>query len=399
MPRLQKLLLTASLIALAFCAAALMNATRASAQDSIKIGFSLPLTGAFADNGKQMLTAARLFMEQSGAAVAGRQIELVVRDDMGEPEQAKRIAQQLIVNSKAAILAGYNPTPNALAVAPIATEAKVPLVVMGSSTSIVTEKSPYIVRSFSTQAQITAPLARWAARNATKRVMTLVSDFAPGIETEKAFIDEFKANGGEIVAALRVPLQTLDYAPYLQRVLDAKPESLFIWVPGGIAAPLVRQIIEFGITKSGIKLIGTGDITDEAVLNQAGDPMLGIVTSLQYSVAHPSPLNKAFVRDFMRMSGGVRPDHIAVSAYDGMHLIYDALRKTGGRTDGDALLAAMKGTAWESPRGPIAIDPTTREIVQNVYIRRVERIDGELYNVEFDTYEAVKDPAKAAQSK
>jgi branched-chain amino acid transport system substrate-binding protein len=338
-------------------------------------------------------------MEQNGAAVAGRQLELVVRDDMGEPEQAKRIAQQLVVNAKAAVLAGYNPTPNALAVAPIATEAKVPLIVMGSSTSIVTERSPYIVRPFSTQAQITVPLARWAARNGTKRVMTLVSDFAPGIETEKAFVDEFKADGGEVAATLRVPLQTLDYAPYLQRVLDAKPQTLFIWVPGGIAAPLVRQIIEFGITKSGIKLIGTGDITDEAVLNQAGDPMLGIVTSLQYSAAHPSAVNKDFVRGFMRLSGGVRPDHIAVSAYDGMRLVYDALRKTHGRTDGDALLAAMKGMAWESPRGPVAIDAATRDIVQNVYIRRVERIDGELYNVEFDTYEAVKDPAKAAAGK
>ena len=174
---------------------------------------------------------------------------------------------------------------------------------------------------------------------------------------------------------------------------------MFVWVPGGLAGPFLRQYVERGLNRSGIKLIGTGDITDDAVLDRMGDQMLGIITSLQYSAAHPSAMNKAFVEGFKRVSNSTRPDHIAVSVYDGLHLIYAALNKTGGNTDGDALIAAMKGMAWESPRGPIAIDPETREVVQDVYIRRVERVDGELYNVEFAKFEAVKDPAKAVRKK
>jgi branched-chain amino acid transport system substrate-binding protein len=394
-----KRFLVGAIAASAGSALLMIGAATTRAQEPVKIGFSAPLTGPFADNGKQMLTAVQLFLEQNGRTVAGRPIELIVRDDGGEPDQAKRIAQQLVVNAKVAVLAGYNPTPNALAVAQIATEARIPEIVMGASTSIITERSPYIVRPFSTQAQITVPMAQWAARSGIKRVITLVSDFAPGIETEKAFVDEFRAQGGVIVASLRLPLQTVDYAPYLQRVLDAKPETLFIWVPGGLAAPLLRQIVDLGVARSGIKLIGTGDITDDAVLNQMGDPMLGIITSLQYSAAHPSPMNTAFVEGFKHLSNGVRPDHIGVSAYDGMQLIYKALMKRDGNTDGAALVAAMKGMAWESPRGPIAIDPATRDIIQDVYIRRVERVGGELYNVEFDKFAAVKDPTKVAQKR
>jgi branched-chain amino acid transport system substrate-binding protein len=370
------------------------------AQETIRIGFSAPLTGPFAENGKQMSAALKLFLEQNGTTVAGKKVEVLLRDDGGVPDQAKRLAQEFIVNSKVAVLAGYNPTPLALAVAPLATEAKVPQVVMGASSSIITERSPYITRPFSTQAQITVPMAQWAARNGIKRVVTMVSDYAPGLETEKAFIEAFKATGGEIVEALRVPLQNPDFAPYLQRARDAKPDALFVWVPGGLAAPLLRQYTERGLHLSGIKLIGTGDITDDDVLNQMGDPVLGIVTSLQYSAAHPSAKNKAFVEGFKRVSGGLRPDHVGVSVYDGMHLIYEAIAKTGGNRNGDALIAAMKGMAWESPRGPVSIDPDTREIVQDVYIRRVERgADGELYNIEFDKFEAVKDPTKAAAKK
>jgi branched-chain amino acid transport system substrate-binding protein len=389
----------AAIASAAGCALPMITGSEVRAEDVIKIGLSAPLTGAFAENGKQILAAARLFMEQNGASVAGRRVELVVRDDGGLPEQAKRIAQELVVNSKVAVLAGYNPTPNALAVAPIATEARIPEIVMGASTSIITERSPYIVRTLSTQAQITVPIAQWAAKNRIRRVLTLVSDFAPGIETEKAFVDEFKQQGGEIVEALRMPLQSVDFAPYLQRAKDARPDGLFVWVPGGLAAPLLRHFVEFGLNRSSIKLFGTGDITDDAVLNRTGDPLLGIVTSLQYSAAHPSAVNKAFVVGFERMSDGIRPDHIGVSAYDGMHLIYEALKKSGGNASGDALIAAMKGMAWESPRGPVTIDPDTREIVQNVYIRRVESRAGELYNVEFETFDAVKDPSKAAQKK
>jgi branched-chain amino acid transport system substrate-binding protein len=375
----------------------LFAAESACAQETIRIGFSAPITGPFAVYGKQMQSALKLFIEQNGSTVAGKKIEVIVRDDAGAPDQAKRVAQELVVNEKVAILAGYLPTPTALAAAPIATEAKIPLVAMGIASSIITERSPYIVRTFFTLPQVTVPMARWAIKNGIKRVVTLVSDYAPGLEAEKAFIDEFKAGGGEIVQSLRVPLQSPDFAPFLQRTRDARPEALFVWVPGSQAPSLLRQFRERGMQSAGIKLIGTGDITDDDGLNEMGDSTLGITTSMQYSAAHPSVMNKAFVEGFKRVSGGLRPDQVAVSAYDGMHLIYEALKKTGGDPAGEATVAAMKGMAWESPRGPISIDPETRDIIQDVYIRRVERLDGELYNVEFEKYAAVKDPVKAAQ--
>jgi branched-chain amino acid transport system substrate-binding protein len=380
-------------------ALAIVGSTPALTQDVVKIGFSAPITGPFAENGKQMSAALKLFIEQNGTTVAGKKIEVILRDDGGVADQAKRIAQELVVESKVAILTGYNPTPAALAVAPIATEAKVPEVVTGSSASITTQRSPYIVRTFSTQPQITVPIAEWASENGIKRVVTLVSDYAPGLETEKAFINEFKARGGEIIESLRVPLQNPDFAPYLQRARDAKPEALFVWVPGGLAAPFLRQYGERGLNVSGIKLIGTGDITDDEVLNQMGDPVIGTTTSLQYSAAHQSAKNKAFVEGFKRASNGLRPDHIGVAVFDGMHLIYEALKKTGGKADGDALIAAMKGMTWESPRGMITLDPETRDLIQDVYIRRVVRVDGELYNVEFDRYEAVKDAGTIATAR
>jgi branched-chain amino acid transport system substrate-binding protein len=367
-------------------------------QDSIKIGFSAPITGPFAENGRQMAAALKLYAQEHGTEVAGRKIEVLLRDDASVPDQAKRIAQEFLVNSKVAILAGYNPTPTALAVAPLATEAKIPEIVVGSSASVTTERSPYIVRTFGTQAQITIPMAQWALKNGIKQVVTLVADYSPGIETENAFVEAFKAGGGEILESVRVPLRNPDFSPFLQRARDAKPQALFVWVPGGLAGPFLRQYVERGLQASGIKLIGPGDITDDDVLNQMGDAMLGITTSLQYSAAHASPKNKAFVAAFARAGNGLRPDHVGVAVYDCMHLIYEALKKTGGNPNGDALIAAMKGMAWESPRGPIQIDPQTRDIVQDVYIRRVERLDGELFNVEFDKYEAVRDPHKAAQN-
>ncbi len=380
-------------------ALAMLVPVAAHAQETVKIGFSVPLTGPFAENGKQMTAAIKLYTEQNGANVAGKKIEIILRDDAGVADQARRIAQEFVVQSKVAVLAGYNPTPAALAAAPIATEAKIPQIVVGSSASITTERSPYIVRTFGTQAQITVPMADWAIKNGIKRVVTLVADYAPGVETEKAFLAEFKAKGGEVIELVRVPLQNPDFAPFLQRARDAKPEAIFVWVPGGLAGPFLRQYIERGLQTSGIKLIGPGDITDDDVLNQMGDAMLGITTSLQYSAAHPSAKNRAFVEGFQRVSNGLRPDHVGVAVYDCMNLIYEALKKTGGNANGDALIAAMKGMAWESPRGQISIDPDTRDIIQDVYIRRVERVNGELYNVEFDKYEAVKDPGKTAQKK
>ena len=368
----------------------------AQAQETIRIGFSAPLSGRFAINGNQMVAALKLFIEENGTNLAGKKIEMFVRDDAGVPDQAKRIAQELVVNSKVTILAGYNFTPVALAVASISAEAKIPQIVMAAATSIITERSPYIVRTFVTQAQLCTPMARWAAKSGIRKSMTMVSDYAPGYDSETSFVDEFKANGGAIVESLRVPLLNPDFAPYLQRVRDAEPDAIFLWFPGPSGVAFSRQYAERGLRASGIRLIGTGDVVDDEVLDLMDDSMLGTVTTLQYSVAHPSEKNRAFVEGYRRISNGSRPSVLAVGVYDGMHLIYDALKKTSGSTNGDAVIAAMKGMAWESPRGPIAIDPETRDIVQDIYLRRLERVKGGLYNIEFDKFAAVKDPIKAS---
>jgi branched-chain amino acid transport system substrate-binding protein len=272
----------------------------------------------------------------------------------------------------------------------------VPEVVMISGTSIVTERSPYIVRTSFTLAQSSVILADWAAKNGSRKVVSLVSDWAPGIDAENFFKDRFVRVGGEIIESIRVPLANPDFAPFLQRARDAGPDTLFVFVPAGQAGTFAKQYIERGLHTAGIKLIGPGDLTDDDALGGMDDGMIGTVTALNYSASHSSAVNEAYVAAFKR-ANGFRPNFISVGGYDGMHLIYSALKKTNGSTDGDALLAAMKGMAWESPRGPISIDPETRDIVQNIYIRRVEKKNGELYNIEFATLEAVKDPGKIAK--
>jgi branched-chain amino acid transport system substrate-binding protein len=363
----------------------------ASAQDTVKVGLILPLTGPFAPTGRQIEGGAKLYMQQHGDKVAGKKIELIVRDDGNVADATKRIAQELIVNDKVQVLAGFGLTPLALATAPISAEAKVPQIIMGAATAIIPDRSPYIVRTSMVTNQITVGIADWAPKSGMKKVVTLVSDYAPGIDIEKAFSDRFKASGGEVLEQLRVPLANPDFAPFLQRVRDAKPDGLFVFVPAGVGAIFMKQFVERGLDKSGIKLIGTGDMTDDDILNNIGDVALGLTTSHHYSAAHPSALNKKFVAEFNKLNGR-RPNFMGVSGYDGMALLYKALEKTKGDANGDALLAAMKGMAWESPRGPISIDPATRDIVQNIYVRKVEKKDGELYNVEFQTFEAVKKP-------
>ena len=367
------------------------------AQDAVKIGLILPLTGPFTPTGRQIEAGARLYMQQHGDTVAGRKIQLIVKDDGNVADMTKRIAQELIVNDKVGILAGFGLTPLALATAPISAQAKVPEIVMGAATSVVTERSPYIVRSGMVAPALTVGIADWAPKNGIKKVVTLVSDYAPGVDIEKSFIEQFKRAGGEVLAELRAPLANPDFAPFLQRARDAKPDALFVFVPAGQGSILMKQFSERGLDKSGIKLIGTGDMTDDDILNGIGDIALGIVTSHHYSAAHPSAMNKTYVAAFKKSNPGMRPNFMSMGGYDGMHLIYEALKKTKGATDGDALVNAMKGMAWESPRGPISIDPATRDIVQNIYVRRVERAGGELYNIEFATYPAVRDPVKAAK--
>ena len=381
---------TAGLIAAIFCVA-----TPVFAENTVKIGLLVPLTGPFTPTGKQLVAGARLYMQQHGDIVAGKKIELIVKDDTGNADMTKRLAQELVVNDKVSLLAGFGLTPGALATAPIATEAKIPEVVMMAATSIITQRSPYIVRTSFSVPQTTIPLANWAVENGIKTVVTVVSDYAPGIDVETAFKQRFEAAGGKVIESLRVPLSSNDFAPALQRVADAKPDALMGFVPAGVGPIFIRQFVERGLDKSGIKFIAEGSLTEDDIVNQIGDAALGIITTHHYSAAHDSPENKSFVAAFKKANGGMRPNLMAMQSYDGMRLIYEALKKTQGSANGDDLLAAMKGMSWVSPRGPITIDPETREVIQDIYIRKVERVNGELYNVEFATIANFKDPSKA----
>jgi branched-chain amino acid transport system substrate-binding protein len=365
----------------------------AFAADSIKIGLILPMTGPFASTGRQTAAAVRLYMQRNGDTVDGRKIELILKDDTGlAPETTKRIAQDLVVQEKIAILAGFGLTPLALATAPVATEAKVPMIVMCAGTSIIPQRSPFIVRTGFTIPQTTAPIADWAAKNKLKKVFTMVTDYAPGLEAEKTFLKRFGEAGGTIADSIRTPLQNPDFAPFLQRAKDAKPDALFVFVPSGQGTAVLKQFAERGLKEAGIGLIGPGDVLDDDILEAIGPPALGMITSHHYSAAHQSPENKAYVDAFMKANNGMRPNFMSVGGYDGTHLIYEALKKTNGVTDGEKLVEAMKGMAWTSPRGPMSIDPATRDVIQNVYIRRCEMVDGHLYNVEFDKVENFKDP-------
>jgi len=361
-----------------------------------KIGFITPMTGPFASTGAQMLAGAKLYMAQHGNKVEGREVELILKDDTGTPDVTKRLAQELAVNDKVDVFAGFGLTPLALATAPIATQAKIPMVDMLAATSSIINSTPYMVRVSMTLPQASVIIADWAPKNGIKKVVTMVSDYGPGIDAEESFKDRFLFNGGQVLESLRVPFKVNDFAPYLQRVRELSPEAVFIFVPSGVGTAVMKQFVERGLDKTGIRVIGTGDVVDDDILNGMGDATLGIVSAYPYSTVHPSEINKKFVQDFKKYNPKLRPNAVAVFGYDGMRVIYEALKATKGKGGGEALLAAMKGQIFESPRGQIYVDATTRDIVQSIYIRRVERSksDGELYNVEFQEVKDVKDPRK-----
>ncbi len=372
-------------------------AAGASAQNVVKLGLVAEFSGPFAQYGQQMLGGMKAYMKVHGDTVAGKKIEIVQKDTGGPaPDVAKRLAEELVTRDNVDLLVGFGLTPNALAVAPVATEAKKAMVIMNAATSIITTKSPYIVRVSMTLPQITRPMAMWAAKNGIKKVYTVVADYGPGLDAEKAFAEAFKAAGGEIVGSVHTPLQNPDFAPFIQRVKDAKPEAVFLFLPAGEQGiAFMKGYEERGLKQAGIRLIATGDITDDGVLEAMGEPTLGLITSFHYSAAHDSPENAVFKKAYAEVNGDkLRPNFMAAAGYDGMALIYAALQKTGGATDGDKLVAAMKGMKLTSPRGPIMIDPQTRDVVQTVYIRKVEKTPGGLYNIEFDKFPDQKDPGK-----
>jgi branched-chain amino acid transport system substrate-binding protein len=365
------------------------------AQDKVRVGMVMPLTGTLASAGKQVMAGARLYLHQHGPKVAGKEIELVVKDDTSSFEVGKRLIQESIINDQVDIIGG-GLTGDLFASAALLTEAKKPTVIMLSSTSTVIDKSSYFVRTSCTLAQSSAIMGDWAKKAGLKRIVTVVSDFSPGHEAEAIFKDRYLAAGGQIVELIRVPLQNPDFAPFLQRARDVAPEALFVFIPSVQVAIFAKQFVERGLDKAGIKLIGPGDLTDDDLLPNMGDAILGTVTAHFYSAAHPSISNKSFIEAY-RKQNNTRPNFMAVSGYDGMHLIYRALESTKGATDSSQLIGAMKGAAWESPRGRMSIDRMTGDVVHNIYIRKVEKVNGELQNVEFATFEAVKDVRTAAR--
>jgi branched-chain amino acid transport system substrate-binding protein len=376
---------------------ALLLAGSASAQDTVKIGVIMSFSGQFADAAAQMDNGIKLYVKQHGETVAGKKIEIIRKDTGGiAPDIAKRLAQELIVRDKADILAGFTLTPNALAVGDVSAEAKKFMVVMNAATAIITTKSPYMARTSVTTPMLNETLGLWAAKSGgVKKAYTMVSDFGPGQDAEEGFTRGFKDAGGEIIGSVRFPVANPDFAAFVQRGKDLNPEALYIWVPGGAQpAAIGKALADRGIDLKKTKVMGQDALTDESALKSMGDAAIGVITVANYDYTHDSAMNHEFVKEF-NAAFGRNPDFFSVGAYDGMNLIYEALKKTGGKADGESLIAAAKGMKWESPRGPMSIDPETRDVIENVYIRRVEKIDGRLQNVEFDKVENVKDPVKA----
>jgi len=391
-----KRLLRAGLFAVVPSLFAVAGHAQDAGKDTVKIGLIISYSGQFADTAAQMDNAVKLYIKQHGDLVAGKKIELIRKDTGGiAPDVAKRLAQELIVRDHADIIAGFALTPNALAAADVSAEAKKFMVVMNAATAVITAKSPYIARTSVTTPQLNQTLGTWAAKHGIKTVYTMVSDYGPGLDAEAAFHAGFKEAGGEIAGSVRFPVANPDFSAFVQRAKDVNPQAIYIWIPGGAQPAAVgKALAERGIDPSKVQVLGESGLGFEASLKNMGDAALGIITVGNYVYTHKSPLNQEFVKayndEFHR-----NPDIFSIGGYDGTHLIYEALKKTGGNADGDALIAAAKGMSWESPRGPISIDPETRDIIQTVYIRRVEKVDGEPTTIEFDKIENVKDPWKA----
>jgi branched-chain amino acid transport system substrate-binding protein len=384
------------MLGLGALAAAALAATAAVAQGTIKIGVIMPYSGQFADLATQMDNGIKLYMKQKGDTIAGKKIEIIRKDVGGvAPDVATRLAQELITRDNVDILAGFTLSPNAIAVSRVSAQAKKFMVIMNAATTVIITMSPYSVRTSMTLPSVAATAGTWAYKSGIRKVYTMVSDFAPGKDAEGAFQAAFKAAGGEIVGSVRMPMANPDFSAFVQRAKDVNPESIFIFIPAGSQpAALGKAFAERGIDPNKVKIIGTGEVGDETSLKNMGNAALGIITVWHYDFNDDSKLNKDFVKaynaEFKR-----NPDFGAVGGYDGMHVIYEALKKTKGNTDAEALTKAAAGLKFESPRGPMQIDPATRDIVQNIYVRQVRKVGNDLRNVVVDKVQNVKDPGSA----
>jgi branched-chain amino acid transport system substrate-binding protein len=379
------------------CAVALlMGAPSAQAQGTVKIGLINVLSGQFADAGIQLDNGVKTYMKQYGDTVAGKKIEIIRRDVGGPaPDVAKRLAQELVVREGVDILAGFLLTPNALAAADVSAQAKKFMVVMNAATSIITTKSPYMIRTSVTLPQVMETFGTWAAKGGTKKCYTMVTDYGPGHDSEAAFQRAFKEGGGEIVGSVRFPVANPDFSAFVQRAKDMNLECIYIFIPGGAQpAALGKAMAERGIDPTKTKILASGEATSEQALKSMGDAGLGIISAWHYDYKSDAPRNIEFVKLFNEMHGR-NPDFFSIGGYDGMHAIYEALKRADGKTDGESLITAAKGMTWDSPRGPMSIDPETRDVVQTIYIRRVQKVGGELVNVPFDKIEKAKDPTRA----
>jgi branched-chain amino acid transport system substrate-binding protein len=366
----------------------------ANAEDTVKVGMIISLSGPFADTGIQMLNGAKLYVKEHGDTVAGKKIEIIAKDVGGiNPPVAKRLAQELVTRDNVDVLAGFDLTPNALAAADVATEAKKLMVDMNAATAVVITKSPYMVRTSMTIPQLNQTLGAWAEKTGgVKKAYTMVADFGPGIDAEGAFTKGFTGAGGQMAGSVRMAVANPDFSAYVSRAKDLNPEGIFVMVPGGaMPGAFGKALAERGIDPKKTKVMGQMEITDEHALASMGDVAVGIITVAHYDYNHKSKANDAFVKAY-NAEYKRNPDFFSVGGYDGMHVIYAALAKTKGKTDGDSLIAAAKGLKWESPRGPMSIDPETRDVIQNVYIRKVEKVGGKLVNVEIAKFDNVKSP-------
>jgi branched-chain amino acid transport system substrate-binding protein len=387
-----------ALASAALLAACLLPAV-GHAGDTIKIGVVMPYSGQFADLAKQMDNGIKIYMQEHGDKVAGKTIEIIRKDVGGiDPPTAKRLAQELVVRDQVDILAGWLLTPNAIAGCSVSAEAKKFMVIMNAATSIITDKSPYCTRTSFTTSMITVALGQWAAKNSTKNDYTMTADYGPGHDAEQGFIAGFKAGGGDIVGSVRMAVKNPDFSAYVQRAKDLNPQSIFVFIPGGSQpAAFGKALAERGMSAQTMKVLGTQELADDPAVKSMGDDAIGIITAGNYNYNYDSAMNKKFVEAYRKLSGDENPDFGAVGGYDGMHLIYAALGKTNGKTDAEDLIAAAKGMTWESPRGPMMIDPKTRDVVQTIYISKIEDKGGKHINVVIDKIPDVHDPVHAGQ--